>query len=106
ARRGVGQAQEKGEDEGQGDEQKDVGEGGGEEEFAQPAIAWRQDIRGGEERHGARRLCSFHELSNASRQGGPHKPGPPDGLNALVEWRSAASGPWSLRGPCPSCATC
>src|SRR5262249_56921709 len=61
ARRGVGQAQEKGEDEGQGHEQKDVGEGGGEEQLAQSSIAWRQGIRGGEERCGASRLCSFHE---------------------------------------------
>src|SRR5215472_2257672 len=35
--------------------------GGGEEQLAQSSIAWRQGIRGGEERCGASRLCSFHE---------------------------------------------
>src|SRR5207247_7946305 len=58
-RRGIGQAEKEGEKEGQGHEQENVGEGGGEEQLAQPSVAGRQGLRGLQEGRGGDGLWGF-----------------------------------------------
>src|ERR1700730_2873397 len=86
-RRGIGQAEEQREQEGQGDEQEDVGERRREEQLPQPAIARRERIRGLEGGRGGGGFGGIHDpVKNAGRQGAqPDSDAcPPAGRDAVL----------------------